>query len=78
MASYDVGNLKTACNVQLQATSPNKFNTVFFKKINSFLAVVVLSRCARAFPSCREWGALSVVVHRLLISVASLAAEHKL
>ena len=50
----------------------------FFFLINSFLAVLVLSRCAWAFPSCREWGALSVVVHRLLISVASLAAEHKL
>ena len=50
----------------------------FFFLINSFLAVLVLSRCARAFPSCCEWGALSVVVHRLLISVASLAAEHKL
>ena len=28
------------------------------------------------FSSCREWGPLSVAVHRLLIAVASLVVEH--
>ena len=77
MASYDVGDLKTACNVQIQATSPNKLNS-FFKKINSFFVVLVLCCHARAFSSCSEQGVLFVVVHRLLILVASLAVEHRL
>ena len=32
----------------------------------------------RAFFSCGEWGLLFVVVHGLLIAVASLVAEHGL
>ena len=34
--------------------------------------------CARAFSSCRDLRLLFVVVHRLLIAVASLAVEHRL
>ena len=34
--------------------------------------------CARAFSSCGERGLLFIVVHRLLIAVASLAVEHGL
>ena len=43
-----------------------------------FLALLVLRCCPRAFSSCGEWGLLFVVVHRLLIAVASLVAEHGL
>ena len=58
---------------------------VFFKKniylfILSilFLAALGLCCCTRAFSSCGERGLLFVVVHRLLIVVASLVAEHGL
>ena len=53
----------------------------FLKKIIYlflFLAALGLRCCAWAFFSCGEWGLLFVVVHRLLIEVASLAAEHRL
>ena len=43
-----------------------------------FLAVLCLRCCAWAFSSCGEQGQLFVVVHGLLIEVASLAAEHGL
>ena len=43
-----------------------------------FLAVLGLRCCARAFSSCGKRGLLFVAVHRLLIAVASLAAEHGL
>ena len=43
-----------------------------------FLAVLSLRCCAQAFSSCGERGLLFVAVHRLLIVVASLAAEHGL
>ena len=33
---------------------------------------------AWAFSSCREWRLLLVVLHRLLIVVASFVAEHRL
>ena len=46
----------------------------FFKK---FLAALGLRCCARAFSSCSEQGLLFVAVHRLLIVVASLVAEHE-
>ena len=41
-----------------------------------FLAALGLHCCARAFSSCGEQGLLFVAVHRLLIVVASLVAEH--
>ena len=51
----------------------------FFKIfIYLFLAVLGLRFCARAFSSCGERGLLFVVVHELLIAVASLVAEHGL
>ena len=46
--------------------------------INLFLAELGLCCWAWAFSSCGEWGLLFVVVHGLLIAVASLVAEHGL
>ena len=46
--------------------------------LSLFLAALGLRCCARAFCSCGEWGLLFVAVHRLLIVVASLIAEHGL
>ena len=50
----------------------------FFFLIYLFLAVLSLCCCVRAFSSCGEWGLLLVAVHGLLITVASLVAEHGL
>ena len=52
----------------------------FFFLINLFIYLSVLGlRCsARAISSCSEQGLLFVAVHRLLIVVASLVAEHRL
>ena len=51
----------------------------FLKKIiYLFLAALGLRCCMRAFSSCGEQELLFVVVHRLLIAVASLVAEHGL
>ena len=41
------------------------------------MAVLGLCCYARAFSSCHEWGLLFIVVHGLLIAVASLV-EHGL
>ena len=57
------------------------FKSDFFliKKIYYlFLAALGLHCCAWAFSICGEWGLLFVVVHGLLIAVASLVAEHRL
>ena len=43
-----------------------------------FLAALGLRCCAWAFSSCNEQGLPFVVVHGLLIAVASLVAEHRL
>ena len=43
-----------------------------------FLAVLGLCCCARAFSSCGKQGLLLVVVHGLLIAVASLVVENGL
>ena len=43
-----------------------------------FLAVLGLHCCAQAFSVCSERGLLFIAVHRLLIAVASLVAEHGL
>ena len=41
--------------------------------------VVLAVRCyVQAFSSCGEWELLFIVVHGLLIVVASLVAEHRL
>ena len=52
---------------------------LFFRNlfIYLFLAAIGLPCCAWAFCSCGEWGLFFVVVHRLLIAVASLV-EHGL
>ena len=50
------------------------FNNLFYL----FLAVLGLRCCIQAFSSCGERGLLFFVVHRLLIAVASLTAEHGL
>ena len=42
------------------------------------MAELGLCCCALAFSSCGEQGLLFVAVHRLLIAVASLDAEHGL
>ena len=34
--------------------------------------------CAQAFSSCSDWGLLFVEVHKLLVALTSLAAEHRL
>ena len=52
--------------------------TFIYLFILLFLAVLGLCFCARAFSSCGEWGLLFVVVHGLLIAVASLVVEHGL
>ena len=43
-----------------------------------FLTALGLRCCAQAFSSCSERGLLFAEVRRLLIVVASLAAEHRL
>ena len=40
------------------------------------MAALDLRCCKRAFSSCGEQGLLFVVVHKLLIAVTSLVAEH--
>ena len=50
----------------------------FIYFIYLFLAALGLCCCARAFSSCGERGLLFVVVHGLLIAVASLVVEHGL
>ena len=52
----------------------NKF--IYF--IYLFLAALGLHCCVWAFSSCGERGLLFIVVHGLLIVVASLVAEHRL
>ena len=55
-------------------------NYYFFKKnklfIYLFLAALGLCCCTWAFSSCGERGLLFIVVHRLLIAVASLVVVH--
>ena len=43
-----------------------------------FLAELGFCCCMPAFSNCGEQGLLFIAVHRLLIPVASLVAEHKL
>ena len=43
-----------------------------------FLAVLGLHCCTGPFSSCGEGGPLFIEVHRLVIAVASLVAEHRL
>ena len=50
----------------------------FFNVFSLFLAALGLRCCTQAFCSCGEQGLLFVVVHGLLIAVASLVVEHGL
>ena len=52
------------------------FNIFIFTYL--FLAALGLRCCVQAFSSCDKWGLLFIVVHGLLITVASLVAEHGL
>ena len=62
-----------------QGIPHNQFFVLFFWiKKKFFLAVLGLHCCAWAFSSCGERGLLLVAVHRLLIVVATLFAEHRL
>ena len=58
------------------------FRFVFYKfiylSICLSLAALGLCCCAWAFSSCGKLGLLFVVVHGLLIAVASFVAEHSL
>ena len=56
----------------------NKLHLLFFLIFILFLAALGLRCCMRAFSSCGERGLLFVVVHGLLIAVASLVVEHGL
>ena len=56
----------------------NQFEFIFYKFIYLFLAALGLCCCVWAFSSCRERDLLFVVVRGLLITVASLVAEHGL
>ena len=53
-------------------------NLFIYKFIYLFLALLGFHCCAQAFSSCGEQGLLFVVVHGLLIAVASLVVEHGL
>ena len=57
-----------------KATTPLVFFNEFIYYL--FLAVLGLRCCTWAFSSCSERGLLFVVLHGLLIAVASLAVEH--
>ena len=54
------------------------FLNLFIYLFILFLAALVLHCCTQASSSYGEWGLLFLVVHRLLITVASLVAEHRL
>ena len=49
-----------------------------FNLFKKFLAVLGLCCCMWTFSSCGKQGLLFVAVHRFLIAVASLVAEHGL
>ena len=56
---------------------------LIFKKINKFIylffmVTLGLQCCVQAFSSCGEQGLLFIVVHRLLIAVASLVVQQRL
>ena len=50
------------------------FSFSFYKFIYLFLAGLGLCCCVQAFSSCGEQGLLFIVVHGILIAVASLVA----
>ena len=57
----------------------NNQSSFFFLEIYLSLFLVALGLCcARAFSNCSERELLFIVVHGLLIAVASLVVEHRL
>ena len=62
--------------LHLNYSSFSSYKFIYF--IYLFLAALGLRCCTRAFSSCGKRGLLFVVVHGLLIVVASLVAEHGL
>ena len=46
-------------------------------QLSNFHFHLFLAALGQAFSSCGQWGQLFIVVHGLLIAVASLVAEHK-
>ena len=64
------------CLIYMNWIELNIFKKFLF--IYLFLAELDLCCCTRAFSSCSEQGLLFVVVHGLLIAVASLVEEHGL
>ena len=64
---------KKKCILELKRNTKEISQIFFF-----FLAALGLRCCVRAFSSCGEWGLLFDEVHRLLIAVALLIAEHGL
>ena len=54
------------------------FNLFIYLFIHSFMAVLGLHFCARAFSSCGKWGPLFITVRGPLTVAASLVAEHRL
>ena len=71
-------NSKTFCIKREEAGNKNVYFLKKFIYFYLFLAALGLCCCTRAFSSCGEWGLLFDMVCRLLIVVASLAAEHGL
>ena len=65
-----------------QINSVNKYLLkaccVFFFQKGSYFINLFVYGCVGAFSSCVERGLLFVAVHKLLIAVASLVAEHRL
>ena len=76
----DIGRGKHIPQLEIHLTLDQR-HTLFFSNFYSFiyiLAALGLRCCVWAFSSCRKRGLLFVAVHRLLIAMASLVAEHGL
>ena len=65
-------------NMKPAAISPVVCSIIIIVVVIIFiiLAALGLLCCVRVFSTCGEWGLLFIVMHRLLIVVASLVAEH--
>ena len=77
LPSWVIENFPDWDRTQLQLVRSLHFKK-FIYFIYLFLAALGLRCCAWAFSSCGERGLLFIAVHRLLIVVASHAAEHGL
>ena len=56
----------------------NYIASLFKELINFIFGCAGLCCCSQAFSSCGEWGLPFIVVHRLLIAVASFVEERGL